>query len=163
MIRIIIIIVVLITAVLGGGFGIVTFAPGFLPNPILNFLGVALPAEEKVANPKVRPSATETVLIDIDPLQIPLFRDGAVDRSLFMHIMIEVRRGADADLVNKELIRIIDSFLTYVHALNALDITPGVNDRAFLKERLLVKASEIVGPGIIVDLLFVNIFERPFN
>ena len=80
-----------------------------------------------------------------------------------MHIMIEVRRGADADLVNKELIRIIDSFLTYVHALNALDITPGVNDRAFLKERLLVKASEIVGPGIIVDLLFVNIFERPFN
>ena len=68
MIRIIIIIVVLITAVLGGGFGIVTFAPGVLPNPILNFLGVALPAEEKVADPKVRPSATETVLIDIDPV-----------------------------------------------------------------------------------------------
>ena len=50
-----------------------------------------------------------------------------------------------------------------MHALNALDIKPGVNDRAFLKQRLLVKAAEIVGPDIIVDLLFVNIFERPFN
>ena len=48
-------------------------------------------------------------------------------------------------------------------ALNALDIKPGVNDRGFLKQRLLVKAAEIVGPDVIVDLLFVNIFERPFN
>ena len=66
-------------------------------------------------------------------------------------------------LVNKNLLRIIYAFLSYVHALNALDIKPGVNDRAFLKQRLLVKAAEIVGPDIIVDLLFVNIFERPFN
>ena len=36
-----------------------------------------------------------------------------------------------------------------------------MNDRAFLKERLLVKAEEIIGPDIIIDLLFVNIFERP--
>ncbi|MDC0158913.1 hypothetical protein OAI47_04120 [Rhodospirillaceae bacterium] len=163
MIRIIIIVVALIAISVGGVFGMATFTPNLLPNAILNFLGVTVPVEEKEAEPIGRPSAKETVLIDIDPLQIPLFRDGTVDRSLFMHLMIEVRRGPDADLVNNNLIRIIDAFLSYVHALNALDIKPGVNDRAFLKQRLLVKAEEIVGPGIIVDLLFVNIFERPFN
>jgi len=162
-IRIIIIVVVLIAIGLASLFGTATFAPGLLPNAVLNVLGVKAPLEEKKTKALGRPSAKETVLIDIDPLQIPLFRDGTVDRSLFMHLMIEVRQGPDVDLVNTNLIRIIDAFLSYVHALNALDIRPGVNDRAFLKERLLVKAAEIVGPNIIVDLLFVNIFERPFN
>ena len=57
------------------------------------------------------------------------------------------------------ILRIIDVFITYIHALNALDIKPGLNDRAFLKDRLMVKAEEIVGEGIIIDLLFVNIFQ----
>ena len=162
-IRIVIIVVGLIAIGLASIFGMAAFAPSLLPNAVLNLLGVTVPTEEKKAEPLGRPSAKETVLIDIDPLQIPLFRDGTVDRSLFMHLMIEVRKGSDADLVNENLIRIIDAFLSYVHALNALDIKPGVNDRAFLKQRLLVKAAEIVGPDIIVDLLFVNIFERPFN
>ena len=101
--------------------------------------------------------------IDLEPMEIPLFRDNKVDRKLFMHILIEVRKGQDENIVNDNLIRIIDSFLTYVHALNALNIKPGVGDRAFLKQRLLVKAKEIVGHNVITDLLFVNIFERPFN
>ena len=101
--------------------------------------------------------------IDLEPMEIPLFRDNKVDRKLFMHILIEVRKGQDENIVNDNLIRIIDSFLTYVHALNALNIKPGVGDRAFLKQRLLVKAEEIVGHDVITDLLFVNIFERPFN
>jgi hypothetical protein len=80
-----------------------------------------------------------------------------------MHILVEVRPGPDADLVNQKLLRLIDTFITYVHALNALDIEPGITDRAFLKSRLLVKANEVLGEGILVDLLFVNIFERPFK
>ena len=163
MIRIIIIILLIIAIAVGGIFGVATFSPSLLPSPILTLLGIELPPQEKPRKNSARPSASETVLIDIKPLQIPLFRDGSVDRSLFMHILIEVRQGPDADLVNKELIRIVDSFLSYVHALNELNIKPGVSDRAFLKQRLIVKAEEIVGEGVIVDLLFVNVFERPFN
>ena len=163
MVRIIVIIVLVIAIAVGGVFGVATFSPSLLPLSVLTFLGIELPPQEKPKDSSARPSAAETVLIDIEPLQIPLFRDGSVDRSLFMHILIEVRQGPDADLVNKELIRIVDSFLSYVHALNELDIKPGVKDRAFLKQRLLVKAEEIVGHGVIVDLLFVNVFERPFN
>jgi flagellar basal body-associated protein FliL len=163
MVRIIIIIVLVFAIAVGGVFGVATFSPSLLPSPILTLLGIELPPQEKTRKNSIRPTAAETVLIDIKPLQIPLFRDGSVDRSLFMHILIEVRQGPDADLVNKELIRIVDSFLSYVHALNELNIKPGVSDRAFLKQRLLVKAEEIVGQGVIVDLLFVNVFERPFN
>ena len=162
MIRVLIIIVVVLAISVGGVFGVATFAPSLLPAMILEVLGIDVPKEETTVQP-IKPGPLETALIDLEPMEIPLFRDNKVDRKLFMHILIEVRRGQDEKIVNDNLIRIIDSFLTYVHALNALNIKPGVSDRAFLKQRLLVKAEEIVGHNVITDLLFVNIFERPFN
>jgi len=157
-----VIILVGVLALVGGGvFGTAMFAPGLLPPAVVTMLGQEVPPEpEKSA---VEPRPENTVLIDLEPLQIPLFRNDDVDRFLIIHILIEVRPGKDADLVNNKLLRIIDTFITYIHALNALDIEPGVGDRAFLKQRLLVKAEEILGEGVVVDLLFVNIFERPIK
>jgi flagellar basal body-associated protein FliL len=157
-----VIILVGVLALVGGGvFGTAMFAPGLLPPAVVTMLGQEVPPEPE--KPAVEPRPENTVLIDLEPLQIPLFRNDDVDRFLIIHILIEVRPGKDADLVNNKLLRIIDTFITYIHALNALDIEPGVGDRAFLKQRLLVKAEEILGEGVVVDLLFVNIFERPIK
>lgn len=157
----IVIILVVVLALAGGGvFGTSIFAPELLPPAILSLLGQEPPPEGEMAEEPERPSASDTILIDLEPIQVPLIRDNDVDRFLIMHILVEVLPGDNADLVNKNILRIIDAFITYVHALNALDIKPGVNDRAFLKQRLIVKAEEIVGKGVIVDLLFINIFER---
>ena len=157
-----VIILVAVLALVGGGiFGTANLAPDLLPSMVLTMLGQEVPPEP--ANPEVEQRSDATVLIDLEPIQIPLFRNDDVDRFLIMHILVEVRPGPDADLVNRKLLRLIDTFITYVHALNALDIEPGITDRAFLKSRLLVKANEVLGEGILVDLLFVNIFERPFK
>ena len=51
MIRIIIIVVVFIAIGLASIFGMATFAPGLLPNAVLNLLGVTVPPEEKKAEP----------------------------------------------------------------------------------------------------------------
>lgn len=159
--KLVIIAVVLLALVGGGVYGTALLAPGMLPSAVLSALGQPVPPEPE--KPLVEPRPEETVLIDLEPLQIPMFRNDDVDRFLIIHILVEVRPGPHADLVNKKLLRIIDTFITYIHALNALDIEPGVNDRAFLKERLLVKADEILGEGVVVDLLFVNVFERPIK
>jgi flagellar basal body-associated protein FliL len=157
-----VIIAVAVLVLIGGGvFGTAMLAPGLLPPAVLTMLGQEVPPEPE--KPEFEPRPENTVLIDLEPLQIPMFRNDDVDRFLIIHILVEVRPGPDADLVNRKLLRIIDTFITYIHALNALDIEPGVNDRAFLKERLLVKAEEVLGEGIVVDLLFVNIFERPIK
>ena len=157
-----VIIAVAVLALIGGGvFGTAMLAPGLLPPAVLTMLGQEVPPEPE--KPEFEPRPENTVLIDLEPLQIPMFRNDDVDRFLIIHILVEVRPGPDADLVNRKILRIIDTFITYIHALNALDIEPGVNDRAFLKERLLVKAEEVLGEGVVVDLLFVNIFERPIK
>ncbi|MEO9899758.1 flagellar basal body-associated FliL family protein [Nisaea sp.] len=155
--KIVVILVLLLVLAGGGVFGISMFAPGLLPPMVLEMLGKEVPPEEEKV--EVRPAVT--VLVDLEPLSIPIFSDGQVDRFLVLHLLIEVRPGADFELINLKKVRIIDAILKYVHALSSLDIKPGVNDRGFLKERLLAKIEEVVGEGIVVELLFQNVFERP--
>lgn len=153
--KIVVILVLLLVLAGGGVFGVSMFAPGLLPPMVLEMLGKEVPPEGE----KERPAVTQ--LIDLEPLSIPIFRDGQVDRFLVLHLLIEVRPGADFELINRKKVRIIDAILKYVHALSSLEIKPGVNDRGFLKQRLLAKLEEIVGKGVIVELLFQNVFERP--
>ncbi|UUX50225.1 hypothetical protein NUH88_00695 [Nisaea acidiphila] len=158
--KIVIILVILIALAGGGVFGVSMFAPGLLPPMVLEMLGQEVPPEEEKAV-KERPSVTQ--LVDLEPLSIPIFKDGQVDRFLVLHIFIEVEPGPNFELVNRDKVRIIDAYLKYVHALSSLDIKPGIKDLAFLKQRLLAKTEEIVGEGVIVDLLFQNVFERPLQ
>ena len=83
MIRILIIVVVAIALLIGGVFGVATFAPNLLPNMVLELLGIEPPKEKTITQP-VRPGPLETILIDLEPMEIPLFRDNKVDRKLFM-------------------------------------------------------------------------------
>jgi len=67
-----------------------------------------------------------------------------VDRFLIIYVLVDVRPGKSADLVNKNLLRLIDAFIIYVHALDALGIKLRINDQSFLKQHLCVKAEEIL-------------------
>ncbi len=155
--QIVIILVVLIALAGGGVFGVSMFAPNLLPPPVAALLGVA-PPEGEEEQVKVE-APISTVLVDIEPVSIPLFRDGIVDRFLIMHALLECR-PEDQALVTQNLPRIVDSIITYVHALGALDIEPGIKDRGFLKARLIVKLNELFGRDVVLDLLFQNLFER---
>ena len=158
--KILIILVVLLALVGGGLFGVASFAPDLLPPQLQTLMGIEVaepiePVEEK--------KPENTTLIDVDPLTIPIFEDGDVSRFLVMDILLEVEFGEKQAYVNQQMPRIIDTILTYVHALAALDIEPGISDRQFLKERLLAKLGETIGQGYIVNILFQNLFERPLG
>ena len=156
-----VVILVALLALLGGGtFAAVTFAPAMVPAPIRELFGVQISEEEASKAPE-RPSVT--MLIDVEPITIPLFENGTVDRFLVMHVLLEVEPGEKQAYVNAQLPRLIDMFITYTHALASLNIAPGISDRQFLKERLLAKIDETIGKGYVVDLLFSDLFERPLG
>ncbi len=129
-----------------------------VPIPVRNLLGIEVSQAEieEAAKPK------STTLIDIEPLTIPIFENGTVDRFLVMHVLLEVEPGEKQAYVNQQLPRLIDMF-TYTHALASLDIAPGISDRQFLKERLLAKIDETIGKGYVINLLFSDLFERPLG
>lgn len=157
--KLIIIIVVLAALVGGGGFAALTFAPSAVPIPVRKLLGYEVTQAEM--DEAAKPSST--MLIDIEPLTIPIFENGTVDRFLVMHVLLEVEPGEKQAYVNRQLPRLIDMFITYTHALAALDIAPGISDRQFLKERLLAKIDETIGKGYVLNLLFSDLFERPLG
>lgn len=157
----------MILALVGGGvFGVSMFAPDLLPNPVREILGhdmEKIRAEQEAAAALAatqRPAIT--ALVDLEPITVPLFKDGDIDRFLVMHILVEVR-PEDQPYVARNIVRLIDAFIAYTHALATLEIKPGIDDRDFLKSRLMAKSTEILGEGIVVDLLFQNIFERPLK
>ena len=119
MIRIVIIVVVAIALLIGGVFGLATFAPNLLPNMVLELLGIEPPKEKTITQP-VRPGPLETILIDLEPMEIPLFRDNKVDRKLFMHILIEVRRGKDEKIIegNPDKIKFVTDSWKFTKNIN---------------------------------------------
>lgn len=157
--KILVIIMVLLALVGGGGFAAVTFVPTMVPVPVRNLLGVAVSEQEQAEADK----PSHTTLIDVEPITIPLFENGTVDRFLVMHVLLEVESGEKQAYVNEQLPRLIDMFITYTHALASLDVAPGISDRQFLKERLLAKIDETIGKGYVVNLLFSDLFERPLG
>lgn len=157
--KVIVILVVLAALIGGGGFAAVTFAPTMVPVPIRNLLGIEVSEAEQAESDK----PSQTTMIDIEPITIPLFTNGNVDRFLVMHILLEVEPGEKQAHVNAQLPRLIDMFITYTHALASLGVAPGIGDRQFLKDRLLAKIDETIGKGYVVNLLFSDLFERPLN
>lgn len=159
--KLVIIIVILLVLAGGGLFGAATFAPALVPPAILTALGMEVPEPEEPKDE--RPSPDQTTLIELDPISIPIFEDGDVDRFLVLHVLLEVEFGPNQAYVNEQMPRIIDALITHVHALASLDIKPGIADRQFLKERLLAKLDATIGKGYVIDILFQNLFERPLG
>ncbi|WPZ33271.1 flagellar basal body-associated FliL family protein [Thalassobaculum sp. OXR-137] len=158
--KIVIILVVLLALVGGGLFGVASFAPQLLPPQLQTLMGIEVPEPTEPVEEK---KPENTALIDVEALTIPIFEDGDVNRFLVMDILLEVEAGPKQAYVTQQMPRIIDTILTHVHALAALDIEPGIADRQFLKERLLAKLDEVIGKDYVLNILFQNLFERPLG
>ena len=147
--KLVILIVLAVILLGGGGVGAWWF---FLKAPAEQ----EVPMEEDVRAPQ------PGVLIEMDPLIIPLIRHDSFDRYLTYEMTLVVsEENQGVERVRAAMVKINNAFITYIHSLAAIDITPGVNDLDFLRQRLLVVAADVVGPGIVKDILFEHAFERP--
>lgn len=91
-----------------------------------------------------------------------MIRNDSFDRFLIYELSLVVPDdGESAALVRIQEPRLRDAFRTYIHSLAAIDIEQGVNNLDFLRGRLLKIAEEVVGKGVVLDILFVHAFERP--
>jgi flagellar basal body-associated protein FliL len=159
MIRIILIVVALIVVLGAGIAGVSMFAPELLPDFARSALGVQTEepvVEEKPTGP---PPIDERTMIELAPLTLPIFKNGELSTFLTMDILIITDQGEGMEQVMSRLPYIRDGVISYVHALSALEISPGIEDREFLKERLFAKIQEIAGKENVFGILFRNIFE----
>ena len=104
-----------------------------------------------------------TGVVNIDPLIMPIFEDGTVRRFLVLELSFEVYQPNGSLIVQSQLPRLQNAFLTYILSLQARGLSDKLTDLRFLKERLKQVATDVVGPGVVHDILLKNVFERPVS
>lgn len=152
--KIVIILVVLLALIGGGGFAAWTF----MPEVVRPLLGMDVPAG--MEKPKPPPP---TSVIDLEPMVLPLFENGTVRRFFVMEISVEVYQPDGPVQLQRQLPRLQDAYLVYLLSLQSKGMGPGQVDLEFLKERLLKVTRDVLGPNVVHDLLFKNVFERPVS
>ena len=140
--KIVIILVVLLAMIGGGGFAAWTFFPDMV-KPMLG----------------IYPEG----VVNIDPLIMPIFEDGTVRRFLVLELSFEVYQPNGGLIVQSQLPRLQNAFLTYILSLQANGLNDKLTDLRFLKDRLMRVTTDVVGPGVVHDILLKNVFERPVS
>ena len=151
--KIVIILVVLLGMIGGGGFAAWTF----FPDRVKPMLGIYPEGQE----PPPPPPATGVV--NIDPLIMPIFEDGTVRRFLVLELSFEVYQPDGSFMVQSQLPRLQNAFLTYILSMQAKGLSDKLTDLRFLKDRLMRVTTDVVGPGVVHDILLKNVFERPVS
>lgn len=151
--KIVIILVVLLALIGGGGFAAWTF----FPDVVKPLVGIYPEGQEPP------PPPPQTSLVNIDPLVMPIFEEGTVRRFLVLELSFEVFQPDGGLIVQSQLPRIQNAFLTYILSLQAKGLNDKLTDLRFLKERLLRVTTDVVGPGVVNDILLKNVFERPVS
>lgn len=151
--KIVIILIALLLLLGGGGFAAWTF----FPDMVKPMLGIYPEGQE----PPPPPAATG--IVDIDPLIMPIFEDGTVRRFLVLELSFEVYQPNGNLIVQSQLPRLQNAFLTYILSLQAKGLNDKLTDPRFLKDRLMRVTADVMGPGVVHDILLKNVFERPVS
>ena len=98
--------------------------------------------------------------VDMEPFIIQVFRDDRVVKNISLTVQIEVA-GPDAEeKVQEQMTYLRDAYLKRLHAAYSRGAVGQNYDEAKLKRQLMAQSEDILGPGVITAVLFVNTVEN---
>ncbi|TAN49824.1 MAG: hypothetical protein EPN26_10815 [Rhodospirillales bacterium] len=120
-------------------------------------IGPFAKAEKTVAAP---PPPAKVSYVDMDALSIPVFITDQKPRQVYMTLRLEIK-DTERKKVEAMMPRIRDNILTDLHkALPEHLKNRKTTDLNLIKPRMVAQAAKALGPGIVTDVLVVEIFER---
>lgn len=117
-----------------------------------------LKAGEQVEEPA--PPPPDIRFIELEPLQIPVIRGGAVVNYVILNLSLETIGPENEETARALMPRLVNAYIT---DLNGYFETVSVEDRILVKQikrRLRVIANRTVGPGVVSDILIRNAFKQ---
>lgn len=98
--------------------------------------------------------------IELDPLVVPVIKDGRVAQHLTMSVIVEIDSESEKDLIYAARRQLLDGFLTELHALFSHRVVQNnPNPIPLLRKRLLAISHEILGDEV-VDQILVTVVGR---
>lgn len=162
MIRLLIIVFALVAALGGGATGLIHFAviPDFTGGLVTNLIGVQGAEAEKVEKEAPPPPKANPIYIQVDPVVVPIIKDGELKRNVYIAMRLEVTEETHAKVL-ANLERLHDVYLRALFEAvqdqedekNTLDLEP-------IRQRLLRITDRVVGPGEVNNIVFLSVFNR---
>lgn len=151
-------IVVFALVLLGGASLVGLVAFGIVPD----FLGLGIRMEEKVAEAPPPPPPPRPDYVNIAPFVVPIIlENGRLHRQLYFDLRLEVQAGKAGE-VHARMPVLHDAFIRYLHQWYPLWMRDHADiDLRETKKRLKTVAERVVGPGVVDDVLFIALFDRP--
>lgn len=156
MIRLLVIVFALIVAVGAGLGGLIHFR--VLPD----FTGMIPVSEGGESEPSVEPPppVPEPVFYSMDPLLVPVIRDGELRRNIYIAFRLQVSSGQE-EKAEFHLPQLRDVYLRALYDIIPKQLeTRTTLDLRKVKNRLKVITERVVGPGVVEDVIVVSVFER---
>lgn len=102
------------------------------------------------------------VYVTIGPIILPIINDDGPQQIVTMIVSLQVKDTNDSDSVREQLPRLIDAFMRALYGkLDATTMHHGtVVDIDFVKRKVTRAAIEIMGKGIIEDVLILGVSQR---
>ena len=106
------------------------------------------------------PAPPDLRFVELDALQIPVIRGGAVVNYVILTVSLETVGADNEERAREFLPRLVNNYIT---DLNGYFETVPVDDRIMvnpLKRRLRVIADRTLGPGVVSDILIKSAFKQ---
>ena len=116
---------------------------------------------EEVDLKEVASSLTRRVpeFVELDPLIVPVIREGKVAQHLTLSIIVEVDSPSEKDLIITARRQLLDGYLTELHALFSHKIVQNNPDPIpLLRKRLLEVSHRLLGQEV-VDQVLVTVID----
>ena len=151
-------VVVFALVLLGGGSFVGLVAFGIAPD----VFGLGIRMEDKAAEAPPPPPPPRPDYVNIAPFVIPIIlEDGRLHRQLYFDLRLEVQPGKGSEVTRRMPI-LHDAFIRYLHKWYPLWMRDHSDiDLRETKKRHVTVAERVVGPGVVNDVLFIALFDRP--
>lgn len=124
---------------------------------------VALGAMPAFAAQAEKDSA-EIQYLDMDPLVLPVVDARGISQSIHISISLELADGTDKETLKRYQPRLADAYLNEMYGTlgEGFGLTPtGVLDIPYLKERLTAITTEVLGDGLVTNVLIQAVHQQP--
>lgn len=100
------------------------------------------------------------VYVDMPPFIIQVIRESGVAKNVSIAIQLEVAGPEAEKQVKEQMVYIRDAFWTRLHATLSRGAVGSTYDAAKLKRQLLAQADDVLGPGVVTQVLIGNTVEN---
>ena len=121
------------------------------------YMGQATPS----ADPVVESEAVPPKFVKVDPIVIPLIRQGEVTKFVTVVVTLEMTLDDAAIRVEGVKRRLVDALFTELHSLFSMRMVQekGANTK-IIKDRILVVANRVLGEGSVRGVLIQGIAQQ---